>query len=84
MGVRILVKHLCFLKPVMCYRQVIRCVHFPGDGVCSFPSDFQKGPLPYEAKSTIVVSFRFWGEHLTVLGVSELEQGDYGALVTGV
>lgn len=39
-------------------------------------SDFQKGPQPYEAKGTVMVSSRFGGEHLTVLGISELEQGD--------
>lgn len=36
------------------------------------------------SEGTVKVSSRFWEEHMTVLGVSELEQGDSGALATGV
>lgn len=83
-GVRILGKHLCFLKPVMYYRQVIRLCIFLGVVYAAF-LELSKRVLYLMklTKGAIVISSTVWGEHLAVLGVSELEQGD-GALVTGV
>lgn len=72
------------LSPVMCYMQVIRCVHFPGDGVCYFPPISRRVLNPTKLRALAWSALKFGESTSQGEGMGRLEQGDNGESATRV